>query len=64
MAKKRSAERAVNVNTDTPMENSLPVSESLQMSSPHGHDSTVYTVDVKGTVVTITRRSAMAKERM
>jgi hypothetical protein len=41
MAKNRSADNAVSVNTDTPMEISLAVSETLQIASPHGHDSTV-----------------------
>ena len=61
MAKYRSADRAVNVKTDTPMETSLINSENLQTSRPYGQDSTVYTVEVKGTQKRMTSRSPTAK---
>lgn len=64
MAKNLSADNAVSVKIDTPMDMSLAVSEILQISSPHGHDSMVYTIDVKGTLVIRTRRSANANERI
>ncbi len=61
IAKYRSAERAVNVKTETPMETSLINSENLQTNSPYGQLSTVYTVEVKGTQNRMTRRSPTAK---
>lgn len=64
MAKKRFAESAVSVNTDTPTEMSFAVSDILQINSPHGQDSTVYIIDVNGTLVRITSRSASAKDKM
>ena len=64
MAKNLSAESAVRVNTDTPIDMSWAVSESLHMSSPHGHDSTVYTTDVNGTLVINTSKSPSAKDNM
>ena len=56
IAKKRSAERAVSVNTETPTEMSLAHSETLQSISPNGHESSTYTVNVNGTHVRITCR--------
>lgn len=41
MAQYRSADRAVRVKTDTPMEMSLAVSDSLHTIVPHGQDSRV-----------------------
>lgn len=64
IAKYLSADRAVRVNTDTPILTSLAASDTLQTVSPHGQDSTVYTIDVNGTQVMMTRRSARAKERI
>lgn len=64
IAKYLSAESAVRVNTDTPMLTSFALSDTLQTVSPHGHDSKVYTIDVNGTQVMMTRRSARARERM
>lgn len=64
MAKNLSAERAVRVKMETAMDISLTVSDSLQMSWPHGHESTVYTMDVKGTLVIITNKSANASDNM
>lgn len=64
MAKNRSADKAVKVKTDTPTDISLAVSETLQINSPHGHDSTVYTTEVKGTLVIITNKSAKARDKM
>lgn len=49
IAKKRSPERAVRVNTETPIDKSLKNSESLQMSSPHGQLSCIKIAVVKGT---------------
>lgn len=49
-----SADSAVSVNTETPMEISFTHSEYLQTVTPHGHDSIVYKIDVNGTQVTIT----------
>lgn len=39
MAQYLSALRAVSVNTDTPIDTSFANSDTLQMSSPYGHDS-------------------------
>lgn len=64
MAKYRSPDNAVSVKTDTPIETSLKNSESVQSTLPQGHESTVYTVDVSGTEVTITSKSAKAKEKI
>lgn len=64
MAKQRSADNAVNVKTETPIERSLINSENLQTTTPYGHDSTVYTVDVNGTQKKTTRISPKAKEQM
>lgn len=64
MAQYLSAERAVMVKTETPIEMFLAVSDNLQTATPHGHDSKVYNTEVKGTQVTITSRSASAKDRM
>lgn len=64
MAKYLSADKAVRVNTDTPMLTSFAASDTRQTVAPQGHDSTVYTIEVKGTHVMITRRSAKASERM
>lgn len=36
-----SADKAVKVNTDTPIEISLAHSDNLQIIKPHGHDSNV-----------------------
>lgn len=52
------------MNTETPMEMSLVASLSLHISSPYGHDSTVYTVDVNGTHVIMTNRSPRARLSM
>lgn len=54
MAKKRSAERAVRVKTDTPMEMSLAHSDTLHSIRPNGQESSTYTVKVNGTHVSIT----------
>jgi hypothetical protein len=62
MAKYLSADRAVRVNTDTPMLRSLMNSENLQTNSPYGQDSIVYRVDVKGTQKRMTQRSPTAKD--
>lgn len=43
---------------------SLAVSDTLQTVAPHGHDSSVYTMEVNGTHVIMTRRSASARDRM
>lgn len=64
IAKYRSADSAVSVNTDTPILTSFAASDTRQTVAPHGQDSTVYTMDVNGTHVMITRRSASARERM
>lgn len=64
MAKNRSLDNAVNVKTDTPIETSFTNSDSVHMYSPHGHESTVYTIDTNGTEVTMTSRSANASDRM
>lgn len=41
IAKNLSADSAVKVNTDTPIDMSLAVSDNLQISSPQGQESTV-----------------------
>ena len=41
IAKNLSADKAVSVNTDTPMDMSLAVSEILQINDPQGQDSNV-----------------------
>lgn len=64
IAKYLSAESAVRVNTDTPILTSLAASDTLQTVSPQGQDSKVYTIDVNGTQVMMTRRSARARESM
>lgn len=64
MAQYLSAERAVRVNTDTPIEISLAVSDNLHTNVPQGQDSRVYTKDVKGTQVMMTSKSASANEKM
>lgn len=43
---------------------SLAASETRQTVEPHGQDSSVYTIDVKGTQVMITRRSANASDKI
>lgn len=52
------------MNTETPIEISFAVSEILQTAVPQGYDSTVYIIDINGTQVTITSRSARDRERM
>lgn len=52
------------MNTDTPILTSLAASDTRQTVSPHGQDSTVYTMDVNGTQIIITNKSASANERM
>lgn len=64
MAKNRSLDKAVNVNTDTPIDTSFTNSDIVQMVLPHGHDSNVYTSDTNGTDVTMTSKSASANDRM
>lgn len=64
MAQYLSADRAVSVKTDTPMLMSLADSETLHTTTPHGHDSTVYRIEVKGMTVMMTSRSAKASEKM
>lgn len=64
MAKNRSLDKAVNVNTETPMETSLTNSDIVQMVLPHGHDSSVYTNETNGTEVTINSKSASASDKM
>lgn len=59
-----STDKAVRVNTETPMEMFLDISDTLHTQTPHGHDSTVYRIEVNGTQVKITRRSANAREKM
>lgn len=49
IAKNRSPERAVRVNTETPIDRSLKNSDALQMNSPHGHDGCMKIADVNGT---------------
>lgn len=49
IAKNRSPDNAVRVNTDTPIDKSLKNSDILQINSPQGHESTMKTADVKGT---------------
>lgn len=49
IAKNRSPERAVKVKTETPIDKSLKNSESLQMTSPHGHEGWIKMAEVKGT---------------
>lgn len=41
MAKNRSLDKAVRVNTETPMDTSLTNSDIVHMVLPHGHDSSV-----------------------
>lgn len=50
--------------TETPIERSLKNSEALHIVSPSSHDGLMNIVVVKGTVVTMTRRSAMANDNM
>ena len=64
MAKNRSPDSAVSVNTDTPIETSLINSEKVQSSPPQGHESSVQMTDVSGTVVTINNKSANANDKM
>lgn len=64
MAQYLSADKAVNVKTDTPMERLFTVSDNLHMPTPQGQYSTVYKIEVKGTQVNITKRSASAKDKM
>lgn len=64
IATKRSPLSAVRVNTLTPMETSLKYSDRTHRSSPQGQLFKTYMTLVRGTVVTITSRSAIANERM
>lgn len=64
MAQYRSADRAVRVNTETPMDMSFTVSDNLQSAVPQGQYSTVYTIEVNGTQVNITSKSASASDNM
>lgn len=64
IAQYRSADRAVNVNTETPIEISFADSVMRQSIPPHGHDSNVYTIDASGTHIKITNKSARANENM
>lgn len=41
IAKYRSADKAVKVNTETPIDRSLINSENLHTTSPYGHESTI-----------------------
>lgn len=43
---------------------SFTVSDNLQSATPQGQYSTVYTIDVNGTQVIITNKSANANDRM
>lgn len=64
MAKNRSLDKAVSVNTETPIDTSFTNSDIVQMVLPHGHDSKVYTTDTNGTDVTMTSKSANANDSM
>lgn len=64
MAQQRSAESAVSVNTETPIDTSLADSVMRHSQLPHGHDSSVYNIDASGTHINITSRSASASEKM
>lgn len=64
MAQYRSADNAVNVNTETPIDMSLAHSVIRHSAAPHGHDSNVYTTDVSGTQIKITSKSASARENI
>lgn len=64
LPKNRSPLKAVSVKTETPIDKSLKNSDALQMSSPQGHDGWMKIAVVNGTVVTITRRSAIASDKM
>lgn len=64
IAKNRSLDKAVNVNTDTPIDTSFTNSDIVQIVLPHGHDSNVYISDTNGTDVTMTSKSANANDRM
>lgn len=50
------------MNTETPIEMSFANSVTRQSVPPHGHDSNVYTIDVNGTQISITSKSASASE--
>lgn len=64
MAQYRSADRAVKVKTDTPMDTSFADSVMRHNNAPHGHDSSVYTIEANGTHIKITSKSANASENM
>lgn len=64
MAKNRSLDSAVNVNTDTPIDTSFTNSDIVQIVLPHGHDSNVQTTDTNGTDVMMTSKSANANDRI
>lgn len=64
MAQYRSADKAVNVNTDTPIDISFAHSVIRHNADPHGHDSSVYNSDANGTHMIITNKSANANENM
>lgn len=64
IAQYRSAESAVNVNTDTPIDMSFAHSVMRHNAEPHGHDSNVYNSDANGTHIMITSKSANANENI
>lgn len=64
IAQYRSADSAVSVKTDTPIETSFADSVIRHNIAPHGHDSNVYTIDASGTQIKITNRSASANEKI
>jgi len=64
MAQYRSPDRAVSVNTDTPMDMSLKNSLMRHMFRSKGQLSCVYTIVATGTHTSITSRSARARDRM
>lgn len=59
-----SADNAVSVNTETPIDISFALSVIRHSAEPQGHDSKVYTSDANGTHIIITSRSANANENI
>lgn len=64
MAQYLSADNAVSVNTDTPIDISFAHSVMRHKAEPHGHDSNVYNSDANGTHMIITSKSANANENI
>lgn len=54
IAKKRSADKAVRVKTETPIDTSFPTSDILHNIKPNGQESSTYAVLATGTAVKIT----------